>query len=900
MNNLKNIKKLNKLNKNVIVLGLGLALSACGGSDDNPADVIEDILNTAPTINSTAVTTVESGTAYSYSLAATDADGDMLTMSAANLPAWLTFDSATGSLSGTPAESDAGDTAITLTVSDGTEDIMQSFTVSVTVPAPVNNAAVITSTGVTSATVGEAYSYTLTATDADADTLTMSATIPGALSWLTFDATTGILSGTPASGDAVATPITLTVNDGTEDRVQTFTITVVAAVVDPVADAPRDAAEASFIVSDNMNNWGSWIDPNGSSQVITDPNPDYDMVNEITITANNFVAGYEPTVDGTPIDVSAFASTGTFEFDLKVTTAPAGTEEWFIKIEGTDGTLNDYSIFNDNGDHSAIEVGVWQHYSFNISDLTGLDLTAIDNVMLFPNWASNGGAVYQLDNFAFYPDGAVAPDETRLPGDSGDGATTTTAVAIDFEGPQLTWGSFDTAKVQYVANPDNTGINTSATVALLDILQDDGEWAGARTEGIDTFALDATNCTVKLDVYKNTIGTVHVKFEKQNGDGWGSAGTVTAVNTVVNEWETLTFDTCDWIGHAETGVIDGFAIHADQTGSRSQDTLNYFDNIMFSVQEVTETTGPTNGAPVPTQAAADVISVFSDTYTAVAEVDTNPNWDQLTVTTVEVIDGNNTLKMAGLNYQGIQFATQDVSGKTSLHLDYWTEDATTFDVYLISSGAETSYTVTTTQSGWQSVDIPLSTYTANGDLTQAFQFKFVGSGTVYLDNMMFTDTDDVVVPPVEPTTAAPTPTEAAADVISVFSDTYTAVAEVDTNPNWDQLTVTTVEVIDGNNTLKMAGLNYQGIQFATQDVSGKTSLHLDYWTEDATTFDVYLISSGTESLYTVTTTQSGWQSVDIPLSTYTANGDLTQAFQFKFVGSGTVYLDNLYFNSALD
>jgi hypothetical protein len=737
MNNLKNIKKLNKLNKSVIVLSLGLALSACGGSDDNPVDVIEDILNAAPAISSTAVTTVESGTAYSYSLVATDADGDTLTMSAANLPAWLTFDSATGSLSGTPAESDAGDTAITLTVSDGTEDIMQSFTVSVTVPTPVNNAAVITSTGVTSATVGEAYSYTLTATDADADTLTMSTTIPGLLSWLTFDDATGILSGIPATGDVAATEITLTINDGTEDTMQTFIITVAAAVVDPVADAPRDAAEASFIVSDNMNNWGSWIDANGSSQIITDPNPDYDMVNEITITANNFVAGYEPTVDGTPIDVSAFASTGTFEFDLKVTTAPAGTEEWFIKIEGTDGTLNDYSIFNDNGDHSAIEVGVWQHYSFNISDLTGLDLTAINNVMLFPNWASNGGAVYQLDNFAFYPDGAVAPDETRLPGDSGDGATTTTAVAIDFEGPQLTWGSFDTAKVQYVANPDNTGINTSATVALLDILQDDGEWAGARTEGIDTFALDATNCTVKLDVYKNTIGTVHVKFEKQNGDGWGSAGTVTAVNTVVNEWETLTFDTCDWIGHAETGVIDGFAIHADQTGSRSQDTLNYFDNIMFSVQEVTETTGPTDGAPVPTQAAADVISVFSDTYTAVAEVDTNPNWGQLTVTTVEVIDGNNTLKMAGLNYQGIQYAIQDVSGKTSLYLDYWTEDATTFDVYLISSGTETSYTITTTQGGWQSVNIPLSTYTANGDLTQAFQFKFVGSGTVYLDNLYF-------------------------------------------------------------------------------------------------------------------------------------------------------------------
>ena len=895
MNNLTNMKR---FNKSIIVLSLGLALSACGGSDDKAVEIIEDIVNSAPTISSIAVTTVESGTAYSYSLVAADADGDTLTMSAANLPAWLTFDSATGTLSGTPADTDAGDTAITLTVSDGTDEITQAFTITVTLPVAVNNAPVITSTGITTATVGEAYSYTLMATDADSDTLTMSATIPAALSWLTFDAATGILSGTPASGDIAATEITLTVNDGTEDSMQMFTITVAAAGEPPVADAPRDASEASFILSDGMSNWESWVDANGSSQVITDPNPDYDMVNEITITANNFVAGYKPTVDGTPIDVSAFASTGTFEFDLKVTTAPAGTEEWFIKIEGDAGILGDYSIFKDNGDHSAIEVGTWQHYSFNLSDLTGLDLTAINNIMLFPNWASNGGAVYQLDNFAFYPDGAKTPDETRLPGDSGDGATTTTALGIDFEGPQLTWGSFDTVVVQFVDNPDKTGINTSDTVALLDILQDDGEWAGARTEGIDTFALDATNCTVKLDVYKDTIGTVHVKFEKQNGDGWGSAGTVSVANTVVSQWETLTFDTCAWIGHAETGVIDGFAIHADQTSSRAQDTMNYFDNIMFSAQEVTATTGPTEGAPVPTQAAADVISVFSDTYTAVADVDLNPDWGQATVTTEVDIAGNNTLKMAGLNYQGIQFAVQDVSGKTSLHLDYWTEDATSFEVFLISEGPlETSYTITTTQGGWQSVDIPLSEYSSVVDLTKAFQFKFVGAGTIYVDNMMFTDTAATVVTPAEPTTAAPTPTVAAADVISVFSDTYTAVADVDTNPNWGQSTVTTVEMIEGNNTLKMAGLNYQGIQYATQDVSGKTTLHLDYWTADATTLDVFLISEGPlETSYTITTTQGGWQSIDIPLSEYSSVVDLTKAFQFKFVGSGTVYIDNLYFN----
>jgi hypothetical protein len=94
----------------------------------------------------------------------------------------------------------------------------------------------------------------------------------------------------------------------------------------------------------------------------------------------------------------------------------------------------------------------------------------------------------------------------------------------------------------------------------------------------------------------------------------------------------------------------------------------------------------------------------------------------------------------------------------------------------------------------------------------------------------------------------------------------------------------------------MAGLNYQGIEYSVQDVSGKTTLHLDYWTADATTFDVFLISEGpAETLHTITTTQGGWQSVEIPLSTYSGVVDLTKAFQFKFVGAGTIYLDNLYF-----
>jgi hypothetical protein len=585
MKNLKNIT----FNKSIIVLSIGLALSACGGSSSK--DEVIDVVNSAPTISSTAVTSIESGIAYSYSLVANDADGDTLTMSAENLPAWLTFDSATGILSGTPGDEDAGDTAITITVSDGTDEITQSFTVSVTVPLPANNAAVITSTALTTATVGEVYSYTLEATDVDSDTLTMSTTIPGALSWLTFDDTTGILSGTPASGDVATTEITLTVNDGTDDTIQTFTITV-----DPAEVVEQEPA---LVVFENEANplWPAWDCCGGTTPEIIADDAEHGQVTQFNIVGDTVVGfNARDAVDGvafnTPIGT-------TLEFDMKVTTMPtAGDTDWKLKLEDSgDGEVE--VNLQDSAEGQVPVLDTWMHYTFNVA---GLGLSDVDLIMIFPTWGTGDGAEFSVDNVAFYVD----PDiEVSTPGNSGDGATTTTAVGIDFEGDQLTWGSFDTNPVQYVANPDNSGINTSSTVALLNVLQNDGEWAGARTEGIDTFALDASNCTVKLDVYRDTIGEMHIKFEKQNGDGWGSAGTVSVSNTVTNQWETLTFDTCAWIGHAETGVIDGFAIHADRTNARAQDTMNYFDNIIFSAQESATPTVPTAGTDLVVNASFD-------------------------------------------------------------------------------------------------------------------------------------------------------------------------------------------------------------------------------------------------------------------------------------------------------
>jgi beta-glucanase (GH16 family) len=150
-----------------------------------------------------------------------------------------------------------------------------------------------------------------------------------------------------------------------------------------------------------------------------------------------------------------------------------------------------------------------------------------------------------------------------------------------------------------------------------------------------------------------------------------------------------------------------------------------------------------------------------------------------------------------------------------------------------------------------------------------------------------------------PTIAAPSPTKASSDVISVFSDVYTSIS-TDTDPNWGQNTNATEIDINGNTTLKYENLNYQGLNYEEHtDVSSMEYIHLDYYTNDASAFEFYVISHGPqENPYNIATNEGiilgQWVSIDIPLNNYTVP-DLSNLFQFKTVGNGTLFLDNLYF-----
>jgi hypothetical protein len=101
-------------------------------------------------------------------------------------------------------------------------------------------------------------------------------------------------------------------------------------------------------------------------------------------------------------------------------------------------------------------------------------------------------------------------------------STTAPYFPIDFEadgfGASWTWTVFendDDPAVEFVENPDKTGINTSATVAKITARRNGADHAGCETKhgtDIGGFTFDENNKTVKIMVYKSVKSDVGLKF----------------------------------------------------------------------------------------------------------------------------------------------------------------------------------------------------------------------------------------------------------------------------------------------------------------------------------------------------------------------------------------------------
>lgn len=176
-------------------------------------------------------------------------------------------------------------------------------------------------------------------------------------------------------------------------------------------------------------------------------------------------------------------------------------------------------------------------------------------------------------------------------------------------------------------------------------------------------------------------------------------------------------------------------------------------------------------------------------------------------------------------------------------------------------------------------------------------------------------TNTTLAPPpvlIPPTTNAPIPTRNPANVVSVYSNSYSNIA-TNYDPNWGQSGHTLVNPNfiavsgSGNNILHYPNFNYQGTQLSTTNLSSMEFLHVDLWTNASTSNAIIQVSpinagSGpSEVLVTINHTQGQWVSVDIPKSLFSGM-TWDNVIQMKFAANGPgsttpidIYLDNIYF-----
>ncbi len=168
--------------------------------------------NRPPTIGGTPAASVTVGRSYSFTPTASDADGDALTFSISGKPAWASFSSSTGRLSGSPSSSRVGSYPnIVITVSDGKASApLGPFSIEV---RAANTAPTIAGTPADAAQAGTPYAFTPVASDVDGQALTFS--ISGRPAWASFDSATGTLAGTPTTAHiGVHSNIVISVSDG--------------------------------------------------------------------------------------------------------------------------------------------------------------------------------------------------------------------------------------------------------------------------------------------------------------------------------------------------------------------------------------------------------------------------------------------------------------------------------------------------------------------------------------------------------------------------------------------------------------------------------------------------------------------------------------------------------------
>ncbi|MDG1161069.1 MAG: T9SS type A sorting domain-containing protein [Flavobacteriaceae bacterium] len=177
---------------------------------------------------------------------------------------------------------------------------------------------------------------------------------------------------------------------------------------------------------------------------------------------------------------------------------------------------------------------------------------------------------------------------------------------FDFEpntpsGVASNWYTFDNnpAAAEVVDNPNLNGTNPSSTKVLKVVVGPSNAFYAGVNNAWDeavfgTWEIDmgvANNLSLTMDVHKNYVGTVGIKM------GTAGQGTTFQItnqnvgNTVVDEWQTLTWDLSGINPNGDLTNISQMVVFVDWTEGlpdRAENSTIHIDNIKFNANKLTD------------------------------------------------------------------------------------------------------------------------------------------------------------------------------------------------------------------------------------------------------------------------------------------------------------------------